>query len=388
MNDKKRSNGAQFIEFSQENNSKLKQLKKLNLFENRLIKQLAVAHLFLIFAFLAWVGFINDAYPIKNHWLILSGFGLFLVFTLIFFEWFFLFRPLKIKRLNLENSVGIKSKVDQKWINNFQDALKKQKLKVYFQPQYDVSNHRLVGAEALIRWENEAGEILLPENFLPAVEKNGLMSLVGDQVLAGACRLIQSLPKKPLFSVTVKLSQSQWSDKKLLKQLREAIEASLIDPGSLVLEMKESTLMANGAVILVDLFALDQLGVRLALSDMTEISKIEELMKAYPFKMVKLDRAWIQNVEKMENAQNLIHDFLLCCDKLLVQPVITGVETFSQLDFINENTESLGLNKGLLVQGFFLGKPMPKNAFLEVLSKECSAKSKGLVRPFLKQKQE
>jgi diguanylate cyclase (GGDEF)-like protein len=233
---------------------------------------------------------------------------------------------------------------------------------LHYQPIIDLSQGRLVGFEALLRWQRGA-ELILPDEFLPVVNESGLMNVLGAWVLREACRTAahwrREDPALPPFYVSINVAPCQFLQPNFLDQVRDVICATNVDPGALVIELTENAAIANRARTGRILEELRAMGIRLSLDDFgTGYSSFSHL-QTLPFDNIKIDRSFL--TETHSNISWSIIDAMLHIARAMKMNVIAeGIETQTQLDRLAE----VGCTFG---QGFLYDRAITAETALDML---------------------
>ena len=247
-------------------------------------------------------------------------------------------------------------------------AVTNREFELHFQPRVDTASGRTVGAEALLRWRRADGELLLPAVFVPLLEEMDLIGAVGRWVLGEACRQCRAWQQagRGDLSVSVNLSIVQLRSKELLGQVRGALLASGLAPGSLELELSESMLVTENSAAR-QLFAdLRKLGVHLSIDDFgTGYSSLSYLMH-FPIDCLKIDRAFIRDAVASSESATLTRTIVSLAKSLNLRTVAEGVETAAHRDFLAQ----LGCNE---LQGYLFSEPLSAGDFVRFLDSASGA---------------
>ena len=222
-----------------------------------------------------------------------------------------------------------------------------------YQPQYNLVSGRIVGVEALVRWQHSALGRLLPSEFIALAEQSGLIVPLGRWVIHEACRQNREWQEAGLTPITigVNVSVRQFRDSTLISDVRSALETSGLPSGFLELEVTESLLIqnANQAVELMEEFR--RLGVKLAIDDFgTGYSSLAAL-KSFPLTRLKIDRSFIRDLDFDESDRCITRAIISLGRELGLNVVAEGVETAKQQAF-------LASCRCETVQGYHFGRPM------------------------------
>ncbi|MGR5128071.1 putative bifunctional diguanylate cyclase/phosphodiesterase [Photobacterium swingsii] len=232
-------------------------------------------------------------------------------------------------------------------------AMEEEAFELYYQPIVDLKSRQLKGFEALVRWHDEELGQVSPAEFIPLAEETGQIVPMGRWILETACKQLAAWQNKyqRKFIISVNLSRAQLQAS-LAGNVAELLEQYQLEPSSLALELTESTMLQEYDEAKQCLEDLDALGIELHLDDFgTGYSSLSQLQDL-PISTVKLDRSFVQGEHK--GSQAIIEATQAICEKLDLKVVAEGVETISQLEYLqNCNFD--------YCQGYYLGKPMPSH---------------------------
>jgi len=226
---------------------------------------------------------------------------------------------------------------------------------LHYQPQVDVSRHRVCGLEALIRWRDaESGQLVPPGEFIPVAEETGLIVDIGDWVLRETCRQMRLWHDAgwPRVPVAVNLSPRQFQKADLAGRVRDILADAGIAPELLEIELTESSLMQSAGDPLVHMQALADLGVRLAIDDFgTGYSSLSHL-KRFPVSRLKIDRSFVRDICDDRDDAAIIASIIGLARTLDLEVVAEGVESTAQLAALRKE----GCR---ICQGFLFSRPRP-----------------------------
>jgi len=241
-------------------------------------------------------------------------------------------------------------------------ALEQNELRVYYQPQIDIASGRIVGAEALVRWQDPREGLIPPPRFIPVAEATGLIGAIGEWVLRETCRQGKEWMETglPPLSLSVNLSPRQF----LRGDLGAMVAAILAETGfpakRLELELTESALMNPQEEVAALLNGLRALGVRLALDDFgTGYSSLAHL-KRFPLDVLKIDKSFVDDIPHGQDDVAIASAIVAMGHSLGFQVLAEGVENAEQLAFL----KSLGCD---LYQGYLASRPVPAADFARLL---------------------
>ena len=255
--------------------------------------------------------------------------------------------------------------------NELRRALERGEFKVYYQPVVALEGGRIVGAEALVRWEHPIRGLLLPEEFLSVAEETGLIARIGEKVLREACHQVRAwqvrYPSEPPLMVSVNLSPKQLFRPELIAEVLAETE---IYPGSLQLEITESTMMSNGVhSAKYALRTLKDLSVELAVDDFGMGYSSLSYLKHFPVDFLKIDRSFIaglgQDADSASKDAEIVSAMIDLTHALGLKAVAEGVETSEQLT-------RLRVMKCDRAQGNYFWEPLPSGALAVVLEEDLT----------------
>lgn len=242
-------------------------------------------------------------------------------------------------------------------------AMEKEELIVYYQPLVDIATKEIVGAEALLRWNQPEFGMIPPSVFIPLAEQTGLIFPIGKWVLESACRqnkLWQDAGYKPI-RMAVNLSIEQFRSTDLVEMIRKALAETGLDPQYLELEITESVAGKEPDYICGILEAIKELGVSISIDDFgTEYSSLARI-KQLPINRIKMAMEFVHGISVNEKDEAIAKNIINLADNLGLKVIAEGVETEGQLEFLKNRVCDE-------VQGYYFFKPMPPEEMLKVLS--------------------
>jgi diguanylate cyclase (GGDEF)-like protein/PAS domain S-box-containing protein len=237
--------------------------------------------------------------------------------------------------------------------NSLKRAIGNQEFVLQYQPELEMHSGKVIGAEALLRWNHPDFGMLSPARFIAVAEDCGLLVPIGDWVLRTACRQARLWRDKGWeLVVSVNISMGQFRQKNLLQSVIDALDAASLEPYFLELEITEGLLMEEGGNTLRTLNALKQLGVRLAIDDFGIGYSSLNYLKRFPIDKLKIDQSFVHDISTGDPDDAAVISAIIVMAKSLHFKVIAeGVETHAQYVFLQEN----GCDE---CQGNYLGPPM------------------------------
>ena len=243
-------------------------------------------------------------------------------------------------------------------------AIERNELTLHYQPQAKIGGE-VVGFEALVRWRNPTRGIIPPGTFIPLAEESSLILPRGEWVLREACRQAASWPK-PL-NIAINISPVQFQHVDLPQLVHTVLLETGLAPSRLEIEITENVLIGDFDRAVAILRRLKALGVRVAMDDFGTGYSSLSYLQSFPFDKIKIDQAFISNLEHSPQAATIIRAVISLARALHVPVVAEGVETSEQLTFLAaENCEE--------VQGFLIGRPRPIEEYAEVTGQARKAR--------------
>ncbi|TDF99653.1 putative bifunctional diguanylate cyclase/phosphodiesterase [Paenibacillus piri] len=241
-------------------------------------------------------------------------------------------------------------------------ALEREEFELYYQPQYDIQNNRLIGMEALIRWQHPKQGMVSPGEFIPLAEETGLIVPIGDWVLRTACSQNKKWQDEglPALTVSVNLSLRQFQKHNLIGDIVKTLKETGLHPRYLELEITESMAMDNIEQVIRKLNELKDLGVRISMDDFGTGYSSLQYLKKIPIHKLKIDQSFIRDITKDPDNAAIVSTILAMANHLRLEVVAEGVETTEDLQFL--------LNKECRhAQGYFFSRPLPKEQFKQLI---------------------
>jgi len=232
-------------------------------------------------------------------------------------------------------------------------ALERREFSLVYQPQADITTNRIVGVEALLRWDNALLGKISPQVFIPLAEESGLIFPLGEWVLRTACTQIKTWQEAgaPIARLAINLSVCQFVQPYLPNLIAQVLHDTSLEASALELEITESLLMKDHKAAVEILFALKQLGIHLAIDDFGTGYSSLSILKRFPIDRLKIDRSFIANVTVDSNDAAITTTVIAMADRMGLQVTAEGVETDAQLAFLRAE----GCKE---IQGFFFSKPL------------------------------
>ncbi len=242
-------------------------------------------------------------------------------------------------------------------------AIEKQEFVLFYQPQINIADGRIIGAEALLRWRRPGIGIVSPGTFLARAEENGLIVPINEWVLQDACREARSWrnPGQPALRVSVNLSPVQFRKRTIPLLVAKALADSGLEPAALDLELTEGIVMEDLESVAGDLRKLLDLGVHVSIDDFGTGYSSLSYIKRLPLSRLKIDQSFIRGLNSDPNDAAIVRAIITLGHSLDLAVLAEGVETAEQLARLGEE----GCDEA---QGYYIGKPMPAVEFRKMLN--------------------
>jgi diguanylate cyclase (GGDEF)-like protein/PAS domain S-box-containing protein len=238
--------------------------------------------------------------------------------------------------------------------NSLRHALERDEFRVYYQPRIEVASGRIIGAEALIRWDCPGRGIIPPDSFISITEETGLIIPIGQWILQEACRQNSTWQRAglPPISVSVNLSPIQFRHVGLVPSVAAALAQAELDPAYLELELTESFVMHDAERINVAMQSLKALGVDMAVDDFGTGYSSLSYLKRFPVDRLKVDKSFVRDIDSDPDDAAIVRAIITLGHALGLKVVAEGVETQAHLEFLRQH----GCDE---LQGYYFSRPVP-----------------------------
>ena len=247
-------------------------------------------------------------------------------------------------------------------LHEMRHALEEEQFVVYYQPKFAAADHRVLGAEALVRWRHPVRGLVPPDEFIPLAEKSGLIVPLGAWVLDQACAQMRewvSLGHGD-WKMAVNLSAVQFAHEGLLEVVESALKRHDLPPHCLTLEVTETTAMDDVDASMITLEKISALGVDISIDDFGTGYSSLLYLKRLPANELKIDRAFVRNLALGSDDEAIVAAVVALGRALNLRIVAEGVETEAQQLLLDD----AGCDA---LQGYLLGRPMPAGQFIETI---------------------
>jgi len=244
-------------------------------------------------------------------------------------------------------------------------ALLRDEFRVLYQPQVEIASGRLIGAEALLRWNNPRLGEVSPGEFIPIAEQTGLIVGIGEYVLTRALAQLarwQRVAGRGL-RMAVNISPRQFRDPQLVGFIERALRREGIEPCDLELEITEGVLMSGHSHVDQALTAMNRIGLTLAMDDFGTGYSSLSYLRRYPFDILKIDRSFIDDITLGKADRELVNATIAMAHGLGLKVVAEGVETSDQLECLRQQ----GCD---YAQGYHFSRPVPGEQVLALMEGE------------------
>ncbi|WP_222834379.1 putative bifunctional diguanylate cyclase/phosphodiesterase [Pseudomonas sp. SC3(2021)] len=242
-------------------------------------------------------------------------------------------------------------------------ALQQQEFVLHYQPKVDLRSARVVGAEALVRWQKPGHGWVYPADFIPVAEDSGLIVPLSKWVLAEACRQTRAwqVAGLPPIRVSVNTSPIDFRQRDFVEGVEQVLAQTGLGPEWLELEITEGVLMQNIDVTMTALARLKALGTRLAIDDFGTGYSSLSYLRRFPIDVLKIDQSFIRGLSDNHNDAALVSAIISLGKTLGLNVIAEGIETAGQLAFLKAHHCEEG-------QGYFFSKALPADAFARLLA--------------------
>ncbi|QMG40930.1 EAL domain-containing protein [Citrobacter freundii] len=255
------------------------------------------------------------------------------------------------------------------FLQELSQAIERNQFELWYQPKYTTGDHTLTGFEALLRWHHPERGMLLPAEFLPALEETGLIIPVGDWVIHQACFQLHQWASQghSQWTLAVNLSSAQFEQHDIVDIVCNALAQYQLSPTQLTLELTESTALKNLKHSVDVLNAFSALGITISIDDFgTGYSNIL-MLKSLPARELKIDRIFVKDISENSKNTKIVSTIIDIAHSMNMCVVAEGIETHEQEILLTQ----MGCR---VLQGFLFAKPLPAHQIHELMHTESSVK--------------
>lgn len=243
-------------------------------------------------------------------------------------------------------------------------ALERNEFELYYQPKIEIATRRILGAEALLRWNHPEEKFISPAVFIPLAEETGLIEEIGEWVLNRACeefKIVQQKYRSDL-QVAVNLSPRQFNQDLLEHKILKIVGFHYFNPSLLELELTESTLISNTSVAIKKLNKLKSVGLSIAIDDFGTGYSSLGYIQDFNFDILKIDRCFIKDIHNNPKNATITKYLIEMAHQLNLKVVAEGIEVEPELAFLHKHHCDY-------YQGYLFSRPLPFPQFQELLEK-------------------
>lgn len=241
------------------------------------------------------------------------------------------------------------------------DAIKNNEFEVHYQPQIDIKTNKIIGAEALLRWNHKTLGVISPDEFIPHAEETRLIIPLGDFVLRTACSFMKRLHEMNLLEdgkIAVNISSIQFKHSDIYKTVLDNLKITNLDANYLELELTESFIMENIEESIMILKNFKEIGVQLSIDDFGTGYSSLSYLKQFPIDKLKIDKSFIAEIPHSLKDIAIAKTIIALAKGLGIKVIAEGVEKINQKEFLElENCDE--------IQGWFYAKALKEEEFIE-----------------------
>lgn len=247
-------------------------------------------------------------------------------------------------------------------------ALEAGEFEVYYQPQIELKTNRIIGAEALLRWNHPHKGMIPPDIFIPLAEKTGFINQIGDWVLQSVCRQIGEWQKQdsPEICISVNISTRQFLQNNLCGKIIQTLTDNNVHGRFLKCEITESLMIKNIDKVAKILCEIRELGVRVSIDDFGTGFSSLSMLNNFPIDQLKIDKEFIKNLGSDNDSCNIVQSIIMLGHNMNMDVVAEGVEDRKQLNFLSEWDCDH-------IQGYYFSRPLTSNGMAEFILQDRSA---------------
>ncbi len=256
--------------------------------------------------------------------------------------------------------------------NGLRKAISTDELRLYYQPQYDILNGKMVGVEALVRWQHPQKGLIQPNEFIGVAEESGLIIPLGDWVLRKACSDVRRWldDESITLSLSVNISVQQLEMEQFVAKTLKIIKRLNLPRNILELEITEHAIMQDMDKAIQTLTDLSNKGIRIAIDDFGTGYSSLGYLQTLPINTLKMDRSFVQGI-KSSGDNSIINAIIAMAKGLNLDLIAEGVENQPQIDHL--------MNAGCyLAQGFYYSRPLPEDELMKLIKEENPLAREGL----------
>ena len=258
--------------------------------------------------------------------------------------------------------------------HQIQTAIKNQEFEVYYQPKVMSSDKRIYGAESLVRWHHPQHGVIPAYKFITVAEDSGAIVKLDQYVLHQTCQMLEATNQAGyLISISVNVSPKTIESIDFVALMSSVISQYNIAPEQLDLEITEHSAITNFSTVNESLKACKELGVVVSLDDFGTGHSSLAVLKDLPVDIVKIPSHFIKDIEADDKSTKLLNHIVSLSHDLNLGTVVEGIENEEQSDIVCASTAEK-------MQGYLYGRPLPKDDFINLLSKDSSRQANNFCK--------
>lgn len=249
--------------------------------------------------------------------------------------------------------------------NDMRRAIERNEFEVHYQPKLDITTGRILGFEALLRWQHPVRGTISPDKIIPLAESSGLILAIGSWVLRTACEQLVQWQQQGYSGLTmaVNLSARQFWKEDLVENIAEILKETGLPPEYLELEITESSVMRNAEETISTLGKLHDMGITLSIDDFGTGYSSLSYLKRFPIQALKVDQSFVRDITVDRDAAAIAQGIIALAHSMNLQVIAEGVQTQSQFDLLK-------LWNCNAMQGYLFSKPVPGKSAFDLLRKQ------------------
>lgn len=245
--------------------------------------------------------------------------------------------------------------------NGLHRAIENEELSIHYQPIVEFSSAKLVGAEALLRWNSKSFGSISPEEFIPIAEESGIILKIGHWVFENAVKQFVTWQRefphlKEFKKISINISVHQFNHIDFVENVKQIIEKHGINPAHIELELVESIIVKDIEIVRNKMQKLRDLGIGISIDDFGTGYSSLSYLKKLPFTTLKIDRSFVQDIQHDADDKELVSTILTIAKNFNLDVVAEGVETIEQYQFLHEKMCGY-------LQGYYCSKPVDCDSF-------------------------
>jgi len=244
--------------------------------------------------------------------------------------------------------------------SDLRHAISKNQIELYYQAQINSESDKVIGFEALMRWNHPEKGHISPDIFIPIAEKTGLILPLGEWLIDTACKHANELIHSGLknFTIAINISGIQIRDKSFIKSITDTLNQTGLDPKHIEIELTESTLMDDSKLVIEKVNKLKKLGIQIAIDDFGTGFSSMSYLKSFPVSKLKIDKGFITGLPDSSEDIAIVRAIIAMSHGLNINVIAEGVESLDQVNMLKDYNCDM-------FQGYYYAKPVPFNELIK-----------------------